>query len=359
MAKIIFCGNFNPIHNGHLNMAKIASEQLNSDVIFIPSKVAIWKNDSIAPIHKINMLTEAIKNEPRFSINLYEINNTQDKVFSIDTINYFINNFKDEKFYFLIGQDQVNHFHLWHKPDEIANKVQIIYFERPENIIENENIEKYHMQKVVGTLIDESSTAIRNFQSLNTPYSVIKYIEENNLYYVPKIKGYLDHKRYLHSVSVANLAYQIAVKHNKKQSYKYYMAGLLHDIGKNYASEIEIMDKYFKNYLDVGNFAYHQFVGSYLIKKDFSINDKNIIKAVEFHATGNSNMSDLAKVVYASDKIDPLRDYDSSELIKAMFDYNINKGFKIVLKANKDFLTSKNKNIYNKLTLKCFNQYLK
>lgn len=358
MSKIIFCGNFDPIHNGHLNMAKLASEQLNSDVIFVPSKVAIWKKESIDPIHKINMLKLAIKNNSRFSLDLFEINNSQDKNYSIDTIDYFLDKFKNEKIFFLIGKDQVNSFHLWKSADLIAKKVQLIYFDRPEVEINNDNVNKYHMQKIVGDLINESSTSIRNFQSLNIPYSIIKYIENNQLYYIKRIKQYLDDKRYLHSVSVANLAYQIAIKHNKNDAYKYYMAGLLHDIGKTYPLQEEIMTKFFKKFISIGEFAFHQFVGSYLVKNDFQIKDKRIIDAIKFHATGNSNMTDLAKVIYAADKIDPLRNYDSSKLIDAMFNNRINKGFKIVLQANKDFLTAKNKNINNKLTLKCFNEYL-
>ena len=56
MNRIIFGGGFNPIHLGHINMALIARDVLNAKVVFVPAKVAIWKNESIGADHKINML---------------------------------------------------------------------------------------------------------------------------------------------------------------------------------------------------------------------------------------------------------------------------------------------------------------
>ena len=50
-------------------------------------------------------------------------------------------------------------------------------------------------------------------------------------------------------------------------------------------------------------------------------------------------MSPLGKIIYSADKIDPLRGYDSSPLIKScMRDYA--KGFVEVLKANKEQISA-------------------
>lgn len=94
------------------------------------------------------------------------------------------------------------------------------------------------------------------------------------------------------------------------------------------------------------------------------IYDEDILKAVRYHCTGAKNMTPMSKIVYACDKIEPLRNFDSSELIKAMLnDYK--SGFIEVLKANKEFLLSKAKNeteikaIQNDLTNECFEYYLK
>ena len=104
-------------------------------------------------------------------------------------------------------------------------------------------------------------------------------------------------------------------------------------------------------------FSYHQFVGAYLAKKDFNIDDESILNAIKYHATGNDNMDQTAKIVYAADKIEPGRKFDSTDLINAMLK-DVDEGFKIVLKANKEFLETHRGDINNPLTCKCFNKYL-
>ena len=59
---IIFGGGFDPIHNGHMNMAINASKALNAEVFFVPARIAVWKSESIAsPEQKIEMVELAIK----------------------------------------------------------------------------------------------------------------------------------------------------------------------------------------------------------------------------------------------------------------------------------------------------------
>ena len=68
-------------------------------------------------------------------------------------------------------------------------------------------------------------------------------------------------------------------------------------------------------------------------------------------------MCPLAKIIYASDKIEPTRGFDSKDLIDAMLK-NVDTGFKIVLQANKDFLENGGKMTDNYLTSNCFKKYL-
>lgn len=117
------------------------------------------------------------------------------------------------------------------------------------------------------------------------------------------------------------------------------------------------MQTYFKEYMDLPQYAYHQFVGSYLAKKEFGVSNIGIIEAIKYHCTGNSNMGNIAKVVYASDKIEPTRGFDSSMLIKECIK-NYETGFIKVLEANREYLLSKNANINDKLTNACMSYYL-
>ena len=175
-----------------------------------------------------------------------------------------------------------------------------------------------------------------------------------------------DDKRFAHSLSVASLCYKVALSNNLKNPLKYYLAGVVHDIGKNYDKQksADIIDTYYHSYLYFPKYSYHQFVGEYLVMNKLCIYDEEILEAVRYHCTGTKNMSPISKIIYACDKIDPLRDFDSSELIEAMIkDYR--SGFITVLEANRNFLLSKAsttkelKAIQNELTTDCFEYYLK
>lgn len=357
MNRIIFGGGFDPIHLGHINMALAAKEVLQGEVVFVPAKVAVWKEESVGQEHKLNMLKLAIAKYDGFSIDTYELDQKKQPR-SYQTVAYFKKKYPKDKLFFLIGQDQVNAFNEWANPDEIAKNAQIVYFKRPKYSINQDNIEKFKMMAIEGPEIDVSSSDIRNLKSLAISEDVLKYIEDNNLYFIAKIKKYIDEKRFNHSLSVAHLAYRIAKIHQFDYQ-KAYIAGVLHDIAKSVDREerLVLMKKYYPDYLDVGTFAYHQFLGEMIAKQDFGIQDEDILNAIKFHATGRKEMSWLGKLIYATDKIDPLRGYDSSDLIKAL-EENIDSGFVTVLKANYEYLKVTHLSIDNPLSHECFQEYL-
>ena len=359
MNIIIFGGSFDPIHNGHLNMAEKAQKDLNGEVYFVPAPISVWKETSIPVEHKINMVKLAIEEKEHFHIDTFEIDSGKKTNYSIDTVRYFKVKYPEAKLYYLIGYDQVNEFHRWKDAEELAELAQIIFFVRPDIEIKNDNIQRFHMQEIRGGGIIVSSSDIRNLKSLNMPDSVIYYIAEHRLYCVKKMQEYINERRLSHSISVAKTAYEIAKANKMDRPERAYIAGLLHDIGKwsDESKERKVVEAHFPEYLSLPPFAYHQFAGAWTAQNDFGIEDQEMLDAIKFHATGSGDMTALGKIIYAADKIEPTRGFDSSDLIEAMMkDYE--SGFKIVLQANKEFLESHRGNIDNPLTSKCFQKYL-
>ena len=169
MNKIIFGGAFDPIHNGHINMAKNAMKALNGEVLFVPARISVWKENSAPIKDKIAMLELAIKGINGFSIEKYEIESTKEINYSIDTIRYLKEKYPNDQLYLLIGTDQVNEFHRWKDAKEIAKLVKIVYFPRPGYII-NHNVKEFDMTEIRnGELYDTSSTKIRRLQSIDIP----------------------------------------------------------------------------------------------------------------------------------------------------------------------------------------------
>lgn len=359
---LIFGGCFDPIHNGHLRIARQASLLLNADVAFVVSKSPRWKSPSESPEHRLKMAQIAIKQSGSvsFFVDDYELHTMVETNYTIDTIRYFAKKYPDHELFYLIGADQVNRFHEWKDVDKIVKYCHIIYSTRPGYEINMANVTKYNMMPLNFSESGEvSSSKIRDLHCIDLPSKVLSYIEENNLYFIPKVKKYLNDARMEHSLSVAHLAYDIAKANNRVDADKAYIAGLLHDIGKYVKDEEakKIMDEHYLQYTNMPKFAYHQFVGEYLARKDFKIEDGGILDAIMFHATGKAHMAPLSKIIYSSDKIEPTRGFDSRTLIKyCMSNYYF--GFIKVLEANKIYLLSHNNDISNTLTDECMKLYL-
>ena len=363
MNYIIFGGTFDPVHNGHLRIASFAAKKFSAKVIFVPSKSPRWKEPLTDISHRLNMLKLALKKADfDYEISDFEIKKNEDINYSIDTVKYFKDLFPKDNLYFLIGMDQVNQFDKWKDAVEISKLATIIYSHRPGFELNQDNIANFNMLALDYLESGEvSSSDIRELKSLDLNEDVLHYIEDNKLYFVGKIAKYVTDKRLSHSIQVARLAYKVAKVNKLEDPARYYIAAILHDVGKTSKCDnenaVEFMKEHYPEYVDLPKFAYHQFIGEYIAKKDFNIKDEEILEAIKFHCTGNSNMSKIGMVVYASDKIEPTREFDSTWLINSCLN-NWYQGFIDTLVDNKKYLLGHAKDITNKLTDACFKQYL-
>lgn len=360
---IIFGGTFDPIHNGHLRIACEASIKFNADVIFVPAKSPRWKEDVTEVNHRLKMLKLALKEAPSGStISDFEIKSLADVNYSIDTVKYFKTIYPKAELFFLIGADQVNKFDQWKDAEELAKLAHIIYSDRPNSDLNEENIKRFSMQSIeCNNSGDVSSTDIRELKSIDLPISVLSYIEDHRLYSVGKLAKFLPEARLNHSIQVARLSHRIAKVNKLSDPRRYYVAGLLHDLGKTYSTSsensIDFMNKHFPEESDLPKFSYHQFIGAYLAKSEFGIEEDDILDAIKFHCTGKANMNKVGMVVYAADKIEPTRDFDSRWLINSCLT-NWYKGFIDTLEDNRKYLLSHAKDIENRYTKQCMDMYL-
>ena len=126
-----------------------------------------------------------------------------------------------------------------------------------------------------------------------------------------KMEKTLDPKRFEHTLGVAYTAAALAMCYevdiNKAQT-----AGLLHDCAKCMSNEKKLLicEKHHIPVNDVEKknpFLLHAKVGSYLAMKQFCIHDQDIINAILNHTTGRPGMSQLDKIIYIADYIEPGR----------------------------------------------------
>lgn len=359
MRKIIFGGSFDPIHNGHLQIAKKAKDILKADkVIFLIAKHPRWKDVKSEDNHRLEMLKIALKGFSWAEISLVEYNSQADVNYTYDSILKIKEN-DDSKLYFLLGSDQLELLDKWYEIDNLTRLVQLVCISRPNFLINRENLEKYHVELIEEEISPMSSTALRNLNNMDCPKEVLDYIVENKLYFYNTLSSYMTEKRLNHTLSVSSLAYDIAIS-NHLDGHKAYLSALLHDIGKEIDINLQyqyVKDNYPSLVDSIPRVLYHQFYSEKIARETFKIKDQEILDSIKYHATGRENMGVYEKIVYASDKIEPTRGYDSSSLIEEC-KKDINTGFIDVLKENIKFFEQTNKSYHNKLTDQCIKYYL-
>ncbi len=131
------------------------------------------------------------------------------------------------------------------------------------------------------------------------------------------LKEILSEKRYNHSISVMNMAEELARVYGV-DVVDAKIAGLLHDNAKE-MSEEEMLKYAEKNNIEVTEFEMlnakilHGKIGADIARKKYGISEQ-IAKAIEYHTTTNPEMDILAKIIYISDKIELTRKVEAFDL---------------------------------------------
>jgi nicotinate-nucleotide adenylyltransferase len=131
------------------------------------------------------------------------------------------------------------------------------------------------------------------------------------------VRKQLSEKRFKHSVSTAELSETMCIEYSQ-DSTKGYIAGLLHDIGRERPQD-ELIRLAGEEYA-ISEEEYrrprmlHGKAGSVIVKNEFGIRDSEILEAVAYHVTGNPGMGPLAVIVFIADYLEPERYYPTASL---------------------------------------------
>ena len=129
------------------------------------------------------MLDLATRDNPRFRVKLLELFRGGVS-YTVDTLRYLKENAPENEYYLIMGSDQVNSFHTWKEPDEIAKMATLVGIRRPGYPQDPQ----YPLIWVDAPDIRLSSTAIRLSVKTGTsirylvPEKVREYIKEKGLY---------------------------------------------------------------------------------------------------------------------------------------------------------------------------------
>ena len=175
----IYVGSFNPVHDGHIHVAKYLIDNGYVDKVLLLPTPGYWHKQNLADVNdRVNML----KFYEEDNIIVDDIHNVHPYTYQVlDSLN---DDYKDAELYLILGSDNLEKFHLWEHVDLVL-KYNIIVLNRG-NIDIKKYLERFPNGKF--TVIDDfdyinvSSTEIRNGRRDCIKKEVASYIDENHLY---------------------------------------------------------------------------------------------------------------------------------------------------------------------------------
>ena len=194
MTKLCFGGSFNPLHVGHLLVARAIAEQRNAQrVVLIPSAQPPHKPrsaDLAEPRHRLGMCQAVSQADPFFETEALELDRTGPS-FTIDTVRELAARGWG-RISWLIGADMLQILPKWHLPEDLLREVDFVIARRPGAPIDWPTLppqfRSLQANVVEAPLIDVSATEIRHRvkdgRSIRylVPAEVEDYIRTHHLY---------------------------------------------------------------------------------------------------------------------------------------------------------------------------------
>lgn len=209
MNVAIFGGTFDPVHRGHLAVARAAQRACKLDrIYFVPADIPPHKQrQPITPYeHRYAMLAIALRGESAFVPSLMESSRETQGTparsakggasafrpnYSIDTVRRFKKAMgKNDRLFFIVGIDMFETIDTWHKPKELMREVEFIVVSRPGHKISLPKTQRTtkEIHWLPNVAEDVSSTGLRRALAAGEAIrglldeAVVDYIRKQHLY---------------------------------------------------------------------------------------------------------------------------------------------------------------------------------
>lgn len=334
MRIAILGGSFDPIHNGHLQLAKTAKKKLQiAEVWLMPSVDTPLKARRITAFYqRCAMITAAIR--PYRYMKLCTLEKERSGIsYTIDTVRELKKRYPQHTFCWLIGDDQAKQFTKWKEHEALLREIDFYVFSREAEVILPKGL-----RRVVMPLVPISSTRIRQGSSLwQVPAAVRRIMTAQDLYLLEMVASRMSEKRYRHSVSVAKLCVELAKAHHLDVHAAWQM-GMTHDMCKElpYEQALIWMRHHLPQYMEEAAAIWHGYIGAYEVKHTLGIDDRRVADAIFHHVKGDGT-SPYAKILFIADKLDPSRGYDSHAQI-ALSLRDLEAGYQRVKQEQRQYL---------------------
>ena len=163
----ILGGTFDPPHEGHLNISKIAIKKLKlKKIIWLITKQNPLKKKPFLSVNIRKKLSKSlVKKNKKISIRYVD-----DLVKSKNTFNllkFLLKKEKKIKLYFLIGADNLVYFHKWKNWKKIPKLAKIVVFARP-------NYSTKALSSIAAKKLKKEDWIYLNYKKINISSSLIR-----------------------------------------------------------------------------------------------------------------------------------------------------------------------------------------
>jgi len=178
------------------------------------------------------------------------------------------------------------------------------------------------------------------------------------------VKPRVSTKRFGHIAGVAQTSKKLVEKfsNDPDMAYMAELAGWLHDACKETKDSLLVQQA--KEYglklhpiEEANGHLLHGPVAAQLVKKEFGLEDPDILNAIAEHTLGALNMCLLSKIVFLADAIEPSRPADYANPIKQAIDQSLDQAMLVACNSNLQILLESHKAIHPR-TVEVRNYYL-
>jgi len=194
----ILGGTFDPVHNGHIMMAKEAKKRLDlAEVLFIPTaRTPLKEGTDITSVeHRIQMVLLAIEGYDYFRLSRIEIDRGGTS-YTVDTLAALEQEYgAGYEFFYIIGLDSLGTLPGWKQPERLIKMCRLVAVARPDYSLPDLDVIEKSLPGISKRLIyldkpevDISATEIRRMVAEGLPVDhlvpgpVAEYIRKHGLY---------------------------------------------------------------------------------------------------------------------------------------------------------------------------------
>ena len=351
-------GTFDPIHEGHIALAREALLSGLDGVILLPMARPSHRETDAKAADRLAMCRLAIEGEE--GLRLSQAGMAAGVKYTWDTMAPLRREFPDAEFVFLIGADKLVSLPYWYQADKLFSQCAFLCFARS-GVDARDALEKarragarVEMTGEFRTPYSASMIRAQTAQYQDAPglnRKVLCYMAQRGLYqpdFEPKLKTMMNPHRFQHTLGVRKEAVRLADIHGLPVQ-KAALAGLLHDCAKGMS--LKAMERLAREEHLTENEAalasgalLHAPVGAFLAQREFGVRDEEVLNAIRSHTVGRVGMSRLEMCVFVADATEETReDYKGLKELRRLSELSLPAAVYFSFRLTKEYLEETNR----------------